>query len=191
MGSVGATGATGNLVGNLIPIVIDVNFTKKTQLMKEWKRKCGIQALISGKSSSYYALMDLLFGIPPIIMVSAIGIIEGYNGVDKDPSSYFLAKLILAPLAALFKAIHFQCEFSTLAKDFKRAYNDYISIKRDIDLYETMELTEDDLLSRIVDIKKKIEIIKKSSPIAPWIVNRQFDETNELAQMSELANELE
>ena len=89
----------------LVPLapLVNTNYDKKVKLLTEWKKKCGIQALIAGRSSNYYSIMDLVFGIPPIVMVSIIGILEGYNGVNNDPYAFFMAKLILSPMAALLK----------------------------------------------------------------------------------------
>jgi len=152
---------------------------EKKNLLLEWKKKSGIQALVCYESSIYYSVMNLVFGVPPIVMVTAIGVIEGYSGVLGE-SKFFLAKIILSPLAALFKAIHLQCEYSTLSDSFKKAYNKYASIKREIDIYETMDLSEEALMQKILEIKNKIETVKELTPTPPWIVYRKYDEAEEL-----------
>lgn len=151
----------------------------KHALLKEWKTKCGIQALICYNSSIYYSFMDIFFGVPPIIMTSIIGVMEGYGGSEKN-EIFFMTKIILAPLSALFGAIHLQCEYASLSAKFKSAYNQYSCIKRDIDLFETMDTSED--FDKIIEFKKRIDAIRESSPTPPWIVFRKFDDLDELTR---------
>jgi hypothetical protein len=164
---------------SLSPTPGDITPVSRHDLLKEWKKKCGIQALICYNSSIYYSFMDIFFGVPPIIMTSIIGVMEGYGGTEKN-EVFFMTKIILAPLSALFGAIHLQCEYASLSAKFKSAYNQYSCIKRDIDLFETMNHDED--FEKIIEFKKRIDAIRESSPTPPWIVFRKFDDLDELTK---------
>lgn len=171
--------------------MLQSNHQQKLKLLLEWKNKCGINSLIALRSSNYYSFLDIFFGVPPIVMVSIVGILEGYNGDTQTTEPFFLTKLILSPICALFKAVHFQCEFSNKSNSFKNAYNEYLSVKRDIEMYQTMNFSESDLLAKINEIKKRIETIKKTTPAPPWLVCRHFDEEREIINAIEVVNQVD
>jgi len=168
-------------------VVISMN-TKK-ELLGEWKKKCAIQALISYQSSVYYNFMDMFFGIPSAVLTSVVVILKGYSSIYG--SEYQMAELIILILSTLFDTIHMFGNFSSLADKFKWTYDKYSSIKRDIDIFETMHLTEEETIKKIFETKKLIEAARQESRSAPWFVYRRFDETDELMEAIRISDELE
>jgi hypothetical protein len=153
-------------------------------ILKNWKNKCGIQAMICYQSSIYYAFMNVFFGVPPIIM----------NSILLSSSSYFnepLAVSILQASSIILGSIHVYCDFAGLSVKFKHSYEKYASIKRDIDIQEVLHLSNDDLLKKIYSIKDEMEKIKRDTDPPPWIIYRRFNEASELVNAVSLSANVE
>lgn len=161
----------------------------KKNLLKDWKNKTAIQALICYRSAQYYSIMDMVLGIPSIILSSSSVILKGYSTYYAE--NYQLIESILLVLNSIISTAHIYCGYSGLSEKFRQGYQRYSSIKRDIDIYQTVEFNDTELLEKILDIKKQLESIKQESNPAPWVVSRKFDETAELLEAGKLAEQIE
>lgn len=145
----------------------------RTQLLQSWKDKCGVQSIMCYQSSVYFSFMDCFFGIPPIIMASALVLLkELYSSPELES--------VLQVLIIIFNTVHVWCDFAVKSKNFKGWSDKWSAVRRDIDVFFTHPVTPDRLNSKIEEIKVLVEQLKEASEVAPLCIYRKFDDSDEI-----------
>lgn len=143
------------------------------KLVEDWFRRARESQAVHYASASHFSWLNLILGIPTIIITTIVGTAVFASMDNQDIGEYKVLLGLISILASVLAALHTFLGYAQRSEKHRATGAIYGSIRRELELIKTCSIADVDICSeKLGQVKSRMDTLAENSPEVPkkiWV----------------------